>query len=83
MKILTTTQARVKLSSIVNRVRFRNETIAIGRRNVPEVLLIRYPAHQNPALSEETNINADSDSFAFLEDEPDLYSLNDLKKRYA
>jgi prevent-host-death family protein len=83
MQILTTTQARGRLSELVNRVRFKNEPIAIGRRNTPEVLLIRYPQYRNPSLSEETNVNANSDSFAFLEHEPELYSLDDLKRRYV
>ncbi len=30
-----------------------------------------------------TEINAQSDSFKFLEDEPDLYSLNNIKKKYV
>jgi len=83
MKVLTTTQARERLSDLVNRVRFRNESIAIGRRNAPEVLLIRYPSYRNAALNDETNINANSESFAFLEDEPELYSLDDLKTQYV
>ena len=30
-----------------------------------------------------TEINAASESFAFLENEPDLYTMDDLKKRYV
>ena len=83
MQILTTTQARPILSELVNRIRFKNDVVAIGRRDKPEVLMIRYPVHQNPSLSDETNLNAHSDSFSFLEHEPELYSLEDLKKRYV
>lgn len=34
-------------------------------------------------IDDITNINANSISFDFLKKEPDLYSVKDLKKRYA
>ena len=39
-----------------------------------------YPTELNPQLDEITNFNANSPSFDFLADEPDLYSASDLKK---
>lgn len=30
-----------------------------------------------------TNINCQSQALVFLEDEPEIYSINDLKKRYV
>ena len=82
MKILTTTDARKRLSAIVESVRATGKAVAIGRRNTPEVLVIRYPRY-NPNLSDVTNIASSSGSFDFLADEPELYSDKDLKERYA
>lgn len=81
MKIYTTTQARSHFAEIVNQVKYQKIVIAIGRHKKCEVLIV--PA---PDLSEKipvTQMNAASSSFDFLKDEPDLYSLNDLKKRYV
>ncbi len=36
----------------------------------------------NMNVNEITNINADSKSFDFLAEEPELYSVLDLKKKY-
>lgn len=81
IKHYTTTEARKNLSKIVNQVHYQKVVVSIGRRNEEEVLLI-------PKLSVDESIpvsemNAGSPSFAFLEEEPDLYSLADLKKRYV
>lgn len=78
----TTTEARKKLGEIVTRVAYEKITIAIGRRQKAEVLIM--PA---PQLDTETlplsSMNATSPSFDFLRDEPELYSVKDLKKRYV
>jgi len=37
----------------------------------------------SPSVNDITNVNAYSKSFDFLKDEPDIYSVSDLKKRYA
>ncbi|MBT4384808.1 type II toxin-antitoxin system Phd/YefM family antitoxin [Candidatus Peregrinibacteria bacterium] len=81
MKHFTTTEARKNLSKIVNEVKYKKVIIAIGRRDEEEVYVI-----PKPDLDEElpiSQINAASPSFDFLDDEPDIYSLNDLKKRYV
>jgi len=44
---------------------------------------MKYPENFNKELSEITNINANSASFDFLKDEPDIYSVDDLKKSYV
>jgi hypothetical protein len=46
-------------------------------------LIIRYPEHLNADLSDVTNVNANSRSFSFLAKEPDLYSVDDLTKKYV
>lgn len=83
MKTITTTEARKKIADLINHVRETGEAFAIGRRNRPEVLVIKFPTAYNESFNEITNINAQSESFSFLADEPDLYSVNDLKRRYV
>ena len=82
MKILTTTNARKRFRDIVESVKAAGKPIAIGRRNNPEGVVIRFPRY-NPELSDVTNLNALGGAFDFLWDEPDLYSAKDIKKRYA
>ncbi|MFT7507255.1 MAG: hypothetical protein ACI92I_000398 [Acidimicrobiales bacterium] len=83
MKTISTTDVRKEISKMVNHVRETGEVFAIGRRNKPEVLLIKFPITYNKKINEITNINAYSESFNFLESESDLYSVDDLKKSYA
>lgn len=83
MQVLTTTNARKHIKEIVNRARYRGEVFAIGRRNAIDAVLIGFPQAYNSALNDITNINAYSKSFDFLADEPDLYSVADLNKRYV
>ena len=71
------------MKEIVNRARYRGEVFAIGRRNAIDAVLIGFPQAYNDELNDITNVNAYSRSFDFLEGEPDLYSVSDLKKRYA
>jgi hypothetical protein len=79
MKMISTTNARKQLSQIVDSVKEHGSVFAIGRRNRPEVLLIKFPTSYNAAVDDITNINAYSESFDFLEAEPDLYTLADIK----
>lgn len=83
MKIISTTNARKHIADIINAVRKDGSVFAIGRHNKPEVLIIKFPTEYNQKLNDITNVNAYSDSFAFLKDEPDLYTIDDLKKRYV
>jgi hypothetical protein len=82
-KIISTTEARKDIAKMVNAVREHGAVFAIGRRNEPEALLIKFPSQYRKDLGEVTNFNAYSGSFDFLADEPDLYSITDLKKRYV
>lgn len=83
MKLITTTNARKQIAKLVNTVRETGEVYAIGRRDLPEVLLIKFPTEYNPKLNDITNVNTYSESFSFLKDEPELYSVADLKKKYV
>ncbi|MEO8637901.1 MAG: hypothetical protein ABI430_03310 [Candidatus Taylorbacteria bacterium] len=83
MKIVTTTNARKNIGDIVNRVKYLGEVVAIGRRDSIDALLIPFPDTYNSGMNEITNINAYSASFDFLKNEPDIYSISDLKKKYV
>lgn len=83
MKIFTTTNARKQIAKLINAVRETGDVFAIGRRNQPEVLLIKFPTQYNLEVNDITNINTYSESFSFLDNEPELYSAADLKKSYV
>jgi len=83
MNVVTTTNARKNISEIINRVKMRGEVFGIGRRNSIDALIIQFPSAYNKDLNDITNINALSHSFDFLQDEPELYSVSDLKKKYV
>ena len=83
MKVLTTTDARKRIKNIVDRAKYRGEVFAIGRRNSIDAVLIGFPRAYSDSVNDITNVNAYSKSFDFLATEPELYSIADLKKRYA
>lgn len=77
----STTEARKHFSDILNKVRYEKIIVAIGRHDKEEVLMV-----PKPDLNEDlpiSQMNAASTSFSFLQQEPDLYSIKDLKKRYV
>ncbi len=81
MKHYSTTEARKHFSEIIEQVRYLKAIVSVGRRGEEEVLIV-----PKPEINEDlpiSAINASSSSFDFLEDEPDIYSLKDLKKRYV
>jgi ribosome-interacting GTPase 1 len=83
VKVLTTTDARKRIKNIVDRAKYRGEVFAIGRRNSIDAVLIGFPRVYSDAVNDITNVNAYSKSFDFLANEPELYSIADLKKHYA
>ena len=83
MKTITTTNARKQIAKLIDLVHQTGDVFAIGRRNRPEVLLIKFPSEYNAKVNEITNINTYSESFSFLDGEPDRYGINDLKKSYV
>ena len=76
----STTEARSNLSDIVNQVKYKQVIIAIWRNNKAEVFMTPVPTEYDIPITE---INSDSKSFNFLNDEPELYSINDLKVKYV
>jgi hypothetical protein len=80
MTIISTSKARSILPSIIENITERDNAYVIGRRNKPEVIIIKFPTQYRKDVSEITNINANSSSFSFLNNEPDIYSLNDIVK---
>ena len=83
MKTINITNARKNIKTLVDRVKYRGESFAIGRRDSIDAVIIAFPANYNKNLNDITNINANSRSFDFLKDEPDIYDISDLKKVYA
>ncbi len=83
MKIVTTTTARKNIKQIVDRVKYRGEVFAIGRRNSIDALVVQFPLSYNKEANDISNINAYSKSFDFLDTETELYSVVDLRKRYV
>lgn len=82
MKIITTTEARKNIKTLVDKVKYTGEIFGIGRRNSIDAILIKFPENYNKNMSEISNINAYSPSFNFLKNEPDIYSISDLKEKY-
>lgn len=83
MRIVTTTNARRNIKTIIDHVKYRGEVFGIGRRDSIDAVVIKFPDVYNVAVNDITNVNAYSKSFDFLKDEPNIYSVSDLKKRYA
>ena len=79
----STTEARKNFSDLINQVKYQKKTIAIGRNNKVEVLMVPLEEKEVASKLPISEINATSSSFDFLKDEPDLYSTHDLKKRYV
>jgi prevent-host-death family protein len=83
MKTISTTQARKDIARLITAVRETGRVVVIGRRNTPEAVLMKYPSAYSDVVDDITNVNAYSESFLFLETEPDLYTARDIKRRYA
>jgi len=83
MRVLTTTNIRKNIKDIVDRAKYRGETFGIGRRDSIDAIVIGFPTAYNVAVNDITNINTYSKSFDFLAQEPDVYSVADVKKRYV
>jgi hypothetical protein len=83
MKTFTSSQARSQFRDLLDEIRMHDVMVGIGRYNRIEVVMMKYPEHLNAELSDVTNVNTNSKSFDFLKEEPDLYSVDDLKKAYV
>lgn len=83
MKVISTTNVRKHIKELVNRAQHGGEVFAIGRRQNIDAVLIGFPVAYNNAMNDITNVNTYSKSFDFLSEEPELYSVLDVKRRYA
>ena len=83
MKLISATSMRRHISEIISSVKYNDQIFGVGRRNKIEAIIMKYPENLNKKVSEIANINANSSSFDFLKNEPDIYDVKDLKKRYA
>ena len=81
MDVISVTEGRKRLGELMDIVRYEHRVIALGKHGKAEALLIAVPDLDDEVPT--TAINADSPSFAFLRDEPELYSRKDLRKRYV
>ena len=76
--IYSKTEARKNFADIIAQVKYGKKIIAIKK----EVLIVPYPEIEGDLLP-ITEINSESKSFSFLNEEPDIYNVSDLKKRYV
>ncbi len=81
MKIVSTTEARKHIGDIVDQVKYGGEIFGIGRRNSIDAVVVAFPELYSKEVNDITNINTYSKSFDFLNDEPELYSSSDIKKK--
>lgn len=80
MRIVSITDGRKQLGELVDLVKYQHRVIALGKNGKADVLMVSLPELESNVPI--TKINAASPSFRFLEDEPDLYSVADLKVKY-
>lgn len=66
------------MGKIVKRVHLDKESFVIEKDGYPVAAITDIDE-----FDEITNLNAQSASFDFLKDEPDLYTLSDLKRHYV
>jgi hypothetical protein len=83
MKTISTTNARKHFKDLIDFVSETGGVVGIGRRDDIAAIMLKFPRDYNQNLNDISNINSYSESFSFLEHEPDIYTVNDLKKRYA
>ncbi len=81
MRVIPVTEGRKRLGELMDIVKYQHSVIALGKNGKAEVLLVALPGVG--ADFSITSVNAASSSFSFLGQEPDLYSRDDLKKRYV
>lgn len=81
MQHISTSKARTMLPKWIDMLKERDGVFVIGRRNLPEAVLIKFPSEYRKDVTDITNVNAYSSSFDFLNDEPELYTLADVKKK--
>lgn len=83
MKTVTATNARKHISALIDTVIETNEVVAIRRHNDIEALLIKFPRVYRNDISDTTHLAVQGGAFDFLQDEPDLYSVEDVKEYHV
>jgi hypothetical protein len=81
MRVIPVTEGRKRLGELMDIVRYQHTIIALGKNGKAEALLVAIPGVG--ADFSMTSVNAASESFQFLDDEPNLYSRKDIKKSYV
>ena len=81
MRFVSVTDGRKQLGELINVVKYQHQVIALGKNGKADALLISFPDVESDIPM--TGINGASTSFRFLEDEPDLYTVSDLKVKYG
>ena len=81
MHVVTVTEGRKQLGELINLVKYQHRVIALGKNGQADALLVALPPIETDTPI--TEINAASGGFQFLADEPDLYTVADLKVRYV
>jgi hypothetical protein len=79
INVLSTTKARNILPDLIESIKQSGKAFVLGRRNIPEAILIKFPSEYSVNASDITNINMYSSSFDFLSDEPDIYKISSKK----
>jgi len=80
MNILSTTKARNILPDLIESIKNTGCNFVLGRRGIPEVIIMKFPAGYSVNATDITNINTYSNSFDFLNDEPNIYKLKSKNK---
>lgn len=80
MKTISSTNTRRFISNIIGEVMETGRSVVVSRYNEPEVAIIKFPREYKKSFSDISNLNAYSKSFDFLKDEPEIYSLKDIRK---
>ena len=81
MDIYSITGARKRLEKLIKQVKYGKKIIAIGQHGNPEVFLVACDLTEKELHIAE--MNSLSGSFDFLEEEPEMYFKDDLKKQYV
>ncbi|MFT5179896.1 MAG: hypothetical protein ACI9GH_000265 [Candidatus Paceibacteria bacterium] len=79
MKTVSIEEAQKNIDKLIKYVNETNDTVIVGKKGSGEALLSKIPNNSD----KETNIGAFFGAFDFLNDEPDIYTIDDLKKRYV
>ena len=79
MRIISVTDGRKQLGELISQVEYQKRLIALEKNGKAEALLVA--SSDFPQDVTVSDMNAASPSFTFLDDEPDLYSIADVKER--